>query len=763
MPYSSQRYLGGLGGLFLLAEPGPLSVTILKRDRHDGDRDTALRAILLGPDRRPLDEIEISGDGSALLQTTVEHTGVYAVQVTAAYDRYGEAVWWGFRTNCPRFLIETSRGHRDARHVEPIVVGPPLDGQEEGAFDICFLPTDDELEIKVSGLPQGDAPILLTAQDDTLTRIEAVDGAATHVVPADSERNEAPWTLRLPSTADEVLIDGLTQWDRGHRWDNLSLWTTVPERFFPLHDLRWALTPYRHAFNAPAGATRTIELRLHNNGAHPDTLELTVDPTGLMLELSISRVALQPGESSVVTATASLPPDATDDSTLSARVILSSERHADVVTWSTIEARVRTEAEALPALDLPLVYRPYEQENAQFGYTPDYPLDNQPYFDAGNRPLILGRTALHRMTGDGDWEQITTAPFRTTGSKVAFGANGEICLLANSQEGPAYLLSEDGGASFLSHTLPTAAAPTQTDIEQFAGHNQPAGPAPFIVATRRQDDKDEGNFWRRVNDLALYLPSVDDGELHIGDPIPVSNQAIGISSHSGIPSALASVGDSVHVIWGEATDPDVDVPGVPAYVTTYDRTEDRWLGEPALVGYGPPANDVHNTPSIVIDSQGFLHTLTGTHGSPFAYARSLEPHTAHAGFTEPVLVEQDLRSTYVGLVCGPDDTLHLVFRAWRSDGVYHPHSHYAVLGYKRKPVDGPWEPTQLLAVAPFSEYSIWYHRLTIDRRGNLFVSFDYWSTFWFYRTDHVGNRRKTITSADGGDSWRLVRSHDLLQ
>jgi hypothetical protein len=62
---------------------------------------------------------------------------------------------------------------------------------------------------------------------------------------------------------------------------------------------------------------------------------------------------------------------------------------------------------------------------------------------------------------------------------------------------------------------------------------------------------------------------------------------------------------------------------------------------------------------------------------------------------------------------------------------------------------------------PFTEYSIWYHRLTIDRQGRLLVSFDYWSTYWFYRTDHVGARRKTMLSADGGDSWQLLRTDDL--
>ena len=75
------------------------------------------------------------------------------------------------------------------------------------------------------------------------------------------------------------------------------------------------------------------------------------------------------------------------------------------------------------------------------------------------------------------------------------------------------------------------------------------------------------------------------------------------------------------------------------------------MGEPALVGYGPPANDIHNSPSITMDSQGYLHALSGTHGCPFPYARSLAPNTAHAGWTVPEAAWQDARQTYIGFVC----------------------------------------------------------------------------------------------------------------
>ena len=36
-----------------------------------------------------------------------------------------------------------------------------------------------------------------------------------------------------------------------------------------------------------------------------------------------------------------------------------------------------------------------------------------------------------------------------------------------------------------------------------------------------------------------------------------------------------------------------------------------------------------------------------------------------------------------------------------------------------------------------------------------------WWTYCYYRTDHVGSRRKTILSADGGESWPLLRTDDL--
>ena len=68
---------------------------------------------------------------------------------------------------------------------------------------------------------------------------------------------------------------------------------------------------------------------------------------------------------------------------------------------------------------------------------------------------------------------------------------------------------------------------------------------------------------------------------------------------------------------------------------------------------------------------------------------------------------------------------------------------------------------RVLIVPPFSEYSVFYHRLSIDRRGRLFVSYDYWSTHWFYRNDQPGRRRTVLFSPDGGENWKLATTADL--
>lgn len=755
--WNSPVRLGGSGGLYLLAEPGELWVDIEMADRNVSNRAIHLRAVLFGPDRTVIADEYIPedglGQGSGIgpvrrvrLSAEVPRRGVYGVMIAATHDRYGTGFVWGFSTNCENYLVETSRGHKDARHEEPLVFyGPEAEG------DICFMPRVGAFDVEIGGLKQVDAPARLFDARDRLVAEATPDteGKVALGVGAEHPRDAVPWRLRLPVYTGTVQIDGVTRWapeDGGY--EHLSLWTPDPGSWFDFHGNRWLLTPYRQRRNVRPGDVGAVEFTVHNNGreARAVALALAYPDADWAATLSKSEVHLAPGASERVTLAYTAPASGE-----AARVHVRATAGA-FSTYSTVELTPDT-GQIDRAVDTPIVLRPFQHENEQFGYAPDYPVTNQVYFDRENRPVVTSRDSVSLLR-DGAWRETQTGGLLS--SKAAFGGDNGLYLLGRRDGAPALLHSDDGGATFNAYPIPGGGS---FDIEQFSGHNSPPGPPPFVRNTLTSRDPD--HFWRRLNDLDLFLPTkTDSGAIEIGAPVRLSSLSIGYSGHSGIPSTIMSRGDKVHVVWAEATDPAVEIPGVPTYVATWDRAAGE-LSEPALVGYGPPANDVHNTPSITMDSQGYLHVLVGTHGRTFLYARSKAPNTAGGGWTEPEPLGPGLRQTYVGFVCDENDTLHVVFRLWNEDTEYFPASLYASLSYMKKAPGEPWTEPRPLIVSAFSEYSVFYHRLTIDRTGDLFLSYDYWSTFWFYRTDRRETRRALITSGDGGAGWKLATGADL--
>ena len=768
--------LGGAGGVFLYAEPGELWVDVEKQDLNKRGSDTHLRAILFSPDRRVVDEIWLAEDGKnatkkpgpvqrGRLKTTVKRPGVYGVMITVTTDRYGNEYSWGFRTNCKKYLIATSRGHRDRRHTEPIVVRQPRKTGE-----ICFRPWREKIAIDIEHLPRTAGEVALYDGKGNIVEKAAVgsDGSASIRVPADPKRGAAPWRLRLPRYYGDVQIDGVTRWQRGKPWENMSLWTPDAASWFDLHDNRWLVSPRRNVYYTNDAGTGTAALTVHNNALEKRTIDLALefdDNKAWPITLSKKQVTLGPNKDAEVELRYETPRlgDA-----WTAYVRATAPGAEPFSTYASLDLRRGVApAETGKALDTPVVLKPWQHEDVQFGYHPDYPRDNQMYFDAKNRPYVIGKRGVWHLGADG-WKKTTQATplgggspavFVPRGSKIAFDTKGNAWLVATVGGKTALLQSSDAGATYKAVCeLPAGGY----DIEQFSGHNMPGGPPPLAHYVRTSRSTNPRLRWRATNDLQLIVPEMrPDGSVDAGTPVLVSKQCIGISMHSGIPSNIVSRGDEVHIAWAEATDPnDKTIPGVPTFVATYNRKTKK-LGKASLVGYGPPANDVHNTPSITMDSKGYLHVLVGTHGRTFKYAHSLKPNTGDAGWTKPVDIGPGLRQTYVGLVCGADDTLHVVFRIWKPGKPYFPASNYACLGYMRKPAGGEWSKVKPLVVAAFSEYSIFYHRLTIDTRGRLVLSYDYWSTFWFYRNDRYTRPRTLVLSDDSGDTWRLVRDQDL--
>lgn len=762
--------IGGCGGVYFLAEPGELVIHLEKCDRNQSRRQTDLRAVLVAPDREVLRDITIEDDGlppgklgpprRARMAVPVPRKGVYGLNITVSQDRYGEAMYWGFATNCRKFLIETARGHRDERHREPIVLYRP-----DRPGDVCFLPRSGTIRIEASGLPEAAEPLkLFGGQGRSLATMPVTSGRATHEIGAEVPRGAIPWRLHLPALRAVLEIDGLTRWERTDPLPDHCLWTPRAEAFFPFHWYRWILSPYQRTVYGQPGRTVEAVFEVHNNapGRRSIRLDLEFPDSPWPVELSAKEVALGPGQSAKVILRGQ--PVAGQIRVCHLRATPAEDPQFS--TYCTLKV-LPGEPPAARPLTMPIVLQPYRHENEQFGYLPDYPVENAYYFDPANRPWTVASEGLGRWDG-GRWVvapiEIAAGPqakpqtARPVIPKIAFDRQGTVYVLALVGGRIALVYSRDGGKSFAAAPLPGRQRGGSFDMEVFTGHNVLEGPPPILRYT--QTAADPKRIWRRINDLELFLPRDQQGHVAIGPPVLVSRQCIGLAAHSGAPNSVVSRGDRVHIVWAEATDPEIKVPGVPTFVATYDRAT-RNLSQPALVGHGPPPNDVHNSPSITMDSKGFLHVVAGTHGRPFPYARSLAPNDSTRGWTAPVLAGEGLEQTYIGLVCGPDDTLHMAFRLWKRGQAPFPASHYATLAWQRKPAEHSWEPPRVLVVPPLSEYSVYYHRLTIDRKGRLFLSYDYWSTYWHYRNDHRGRRRVLLVSPDGGKTWKLAETRDL--
>ena len=763
---ANELFIGGAGGVYFLAEPGELTVEVVKRDLNRNDTRTELRAILAGPARQVLQEVVIPDDGrprgSGLgpvqrcrLSTRVERKGVYALNITVSQDRYGDAVVWGFRANCPKYVIETARGHKDARHEEPIVLASP-----EHAGDVCFVPRPGAFNIELSGLPKGAAaPQLFDARGALIATLLLNEKGlgTTNTFSASPLREAVPWRLHFAAAQATIAIDGITRWEGSDLQRDMALWTPDLKSWFPFPENRWLLTPYRRTVYGKPGESKEVAFLVQNNAVRERTIQLALQFSGgnWPAQLSAGQVALGGKKSATITVRYPVP---AAGETRVFHLQATPSDDSGFSTYSTLTVKAG-EAPAARPLALPMVLKPYQHENEQFGHLPDYPTENQVYFDLKNRPFTITGDGVATLR-DGRWA--AARPKGVSGelcSKVAFDRDNHVYVLATVGGKAALLYSTNRGQNFASAVIPNRAGQSRSfDMEEFTGNNSSEGPPPILRYT--QTAKDEKLFWRALFDLELFLPKKVDGRIVMGEPILISQKCIGLAAHSGIPASVVSRGRKVHVVWGEATDPQSPGPGVPAYVATYDRETGR-LSQPVLVGIGAPPNDIHNSPSITMDSRGYLHVLAGTHGQPFPYAHSLKPNDASGGWTSAVPMGTNLNQTYVGMVCGPDDTLHAVFRLWQYNKAPFTNSSYATLAYQRKCPGQPWEAPRILIVSPFSEYSVFYHRLTIDHQGRLFLSYDYWSTYWFYRNDHRGSRRTSLMSPDGGVTWKLAQNDDL--
>jgi len=758
------------GGRAILMRPdvGTFTLRMTKRDLNIYEGEDTLKATLYGPLGEELAALEMPGGGNAEGELTseltaeIERPGTYRLVVTCSHD-----LIYGFETNCERFVFEGLIMLNQGGFATPIVFRPP-----QGEFDITAQalhnPGIQKLPVRDAGGAEVHLFDLAEAGQDV-----------TFTVPEDMGDRSGLWTLDVSRSDMKATIEGV------------SVWATDAAHYYAAERTRWMVLPRLAARYAQPGDSVTLPFELRNSTGRPVTYTVELNPArGATCELSTATVELAKDGLGEVEVTLTVPEGAGEGDVLTGYIVATSETDGDVAESAGFEVRVGEPRVSKP-LDLPIIHQRFRHEDVQFGYAPDY-MTNEVYFDPQNQPFIRQRTeSLYLSTGiftllDGGW---TEMPFGDgldeqypgwksgkgaggfLGAKVAFDGEGDAytCMrIVRANGKPVHVLIHRpaGADGYVAYELPGNAF----DIEQFSGHNALPHPPPVLAYV--QTGTHPATFCS-YNDLLLFLPKKVDGGLLLGEPVKVTDDCLGSCQHSGGPPSTATRDGKTHVVWGEVAED--DAPGVPTYIATYDHATGE-LGEKVLLMRGPPVNDVHNVPAVCQDSEGAIHVVSGAHGAPFMYRRSRGPNDAYSGWSEAVPVlsagyvsdatdaDGEGRQTYISLLCDPDDTLHIAYRQWRlnADDTM-PGSMYAALSTQSKPKGGAWGPARPLVAPPVAGYSIWYHKLTIDRRGRLYLSYNHWTSNESYQNEFPGRytHRAVITSGDGGSTWKLAETSDF--
>lgn len=319
-------------------------------------------------------------------------------------------------------------------------------------------------------------------------------------------------------------------------------------------------------------------------------------------------------------------------------------------------------------------------------------------------------------------------------------------------------------------------------IEPYMFHNSRKEP-PVVLC------KDRG--W-----VLLYAPRITpQGTLELGEQVQLAEEPTAVfhSVMAGAGSPSVTVGDQTFVVYLSQEEKE-GVTGTPHYIVSYNRQTGE-VGAPLFLGETGHRLDVHNTPVIASDSKGHLNVILGSHWHSFVYLKSKNPADG-SSWEEPEYVAGNGDNgwsrngvTYPGFVIDQNDTLHLVVRGRQSEFVkkdradptndrgYSNILNYSLV-YLRKQPDGGWEDRKDLVIPARNDYSMWYHKISIDRQGRLFVSYLYYAHNLTGReaeeyrknwpdeckgglptnADVRAHDPVLIHSFDGGDTWKITQT-----
>lgn len=450
----------------------------------------------------------------------------------------------------------------------------------------------------------------------------------------------------------------------------------------------------------------------------------------------------------------------------------------------------------------PIVHQNYYVgEREQFGYNPRFMPTGEVAFDLSNRPFIRAADPVTEASDgssdgwvqtlrDGRWvgwwlPGLLRERFPEWTGRFLAGVRSRDTRMVADGHGDVWTQVQmfPPGAHRVIMRLPAG-------TDEWEIYDVPGAGALSLEPNERGSDAPP--ILVEARDGVIFIRDIEraaDGTITIAEPVAVSPAGSFLHpAHSGAGPVAATVGPRTWVTFARSEPergPDGQpLPGTPQYVVCYDRTTGR-VSEPALIGFGhncyTEKPDNHNASAIVADSTGGLHIVIGAHQHHFWHVRSTVPVPLTADdWTEPEPLglrrRYDCGYTYVALVIDDDDTLHCIGRNM-GRGVslegrplppeeVNNEAMTRSLDYLRatRQPDGTWKWDELgpLVVSFHRGYSIFYHKLTLDRLGRLFL------TYYLY-VDQLSDEiaaaymrkwpNETLIRNEQG-RWTGIRPHD---
>jgi hypothetical protein len=153
-------------------------------------------------------------------------------------------------------------------------------------------------------------------------------------------------------------------------------------------------------------------------------------------------------------------------------------------------------------------------------------------------------------------------------------------------------------------------------------------------------------------------------------------------------------------------------------------------------------SDAHNSISIMVDGNGFLHISWDHHGNALNYARSSRPYSLEMGKREPMTGKNEGNVTYPEFFRMPDGHLLFMYRDGSSG-----RGNLVLNTYDLK--NRSWTQLQKNLIDGENNRNA-YWQAYVDNRGVIHLSW-VWRETWMVETNHDMCYAK---SEDGGKTWK---------